>query len=161
MMSRRVLLATGAVVAGAAAALGAAQITHTLDDAARFVGLEPKPEPDPADTTIVRKAASDQAALTALLDAAHATFATLGLAPVVAICFEQLKAVGGNTATIDIGAIPATQTATVALLATQLTTVAGAHADAAQAAFSPELVRVLASMSAGLTQCVRYVKELA
>lgn len=160
MMSRRVLLGTGAVVAGGAAAVGAAQITHTLDGAARLVGLEPKPEPDPADTVIVHEAANEQAALTALVDVAHSTFPGLDFAPIAAICHEQLEAVGGSTANTDITELPTSQAAAVALVSTQLAAVAGAHADAAQAAFSPELVRVLASMSAGLTQCARHVRGL-
>ncbi|MFI5428113.1 hypothetical protein [Aeromicrobium sp. UC242_57] len=89
MMTRRVLLGTGAVVAGGAAALGAAQITHRLDDAARLVGLEPKPEPVPGDREIVRQAASDQAAVTATVEALDSAYPAWGLAPVAGICQQQ------------------------------------------------------------------------
>lgn len=156
MMTRRVLLGTGAVVAGGAAALGAAQITHRLDDAARLVGLEPKPEPDPRDDEIVRATAADQATLAATVTLMHQANPALGLAPVAAICQEQLKAVGGNTATTDLASVPRSTSALVAMLD-------GASKDRARAAgeaFSPELVRVLASMSAGLAQCAKKVGSL-
>lgn len=160
MMSRRVLIGTGALVAGGAAVIGAAQITHKLDDAARLVGLEPKPEPDPRDSDIVRETSSDQAAVTATAVAIHAKFPALDLSDIVAICEEQLRAVGGTTAATDIAALPVQQSAAVQLLATMLSTSSKARATAAGEAFSPELVRVLASMSAGLAQSARQVGAL-
>lgn len=156
MMTRRVLLGTGAVVAGGAAVLGAAQITHRLDDAARLVGLEPKPEPDPRDDEIVRAASKDQAVVAATVAIMHEDDPSLGLAPIAAICQEQLTAIGGNTATTDLASVPKSTSALVAMLD-------GASQDRARAAgeaFSPELVRVLASMSAGLAQCARKAASL-
>lgn len=157
MMTRRVLLGTGAVVAGGAGLLGAAQITHRLDDAARLVGLDPKPEPDPRDAQIVRQAARDQADVTASAEALHEARPELGLAAVVALCTEQLTAVGGTTATTDLARGPAS----VGQLADLLKTASAARAAQANEAFSPELIRVLASMSAGLAQCERRVRRLA
>lgn len=160
MMTRRVLLGTGAVVAGGAALLGAAQITHRLDDAARLVGLEPKPEPVPRDDEIVRRAAREQAVVAATTVAVHEKYPSLGLAPIVAICAEQLKAVGGSDAGTDLAALPENQATAVELLTTTLSTASASRATAAGQAFSPELVRVLASMSAGLAQCARRVGAL-
>lgn len=157
MMTRRVLLGTGAVVAGGAGLLGAAKITHRLDDAARLVGLEPKPEPDPRDARIVREAARDQAALTAAAKALHEAQPELRLAPVVALCAEQLQAVGGSTASTD----PAGSIASADELAELFASASTARAAQANEAFSPELVRVLASMSAGLAQCERHVRRRA
>ena len=157
MMTRRVLLGTGAVAAGVAGLLGAAQITHRLDDAARAVGLQPKPEPDPRDAQIVRHAARDHAALTAAAQALHEAQPKLRLAPVVALCTEQLAAVSGNTATTDLAQAPASADELAELFASAST----ARAAQADEAFSPELIRVLASMSAGLAQCERHVRGLA
>lgn len=157
MMTRRVLLGTGAVVAGGAGLLGAAQITHRLDDAARLVGLDPKPEPEPRDAQIVRQAARDQADVTASAEALHEARPELRLAAVVALCTEQLTAVGGTTATTDLARGPAS----AGQLADLLKTASAARASQANDAFSPELIRVLASMSAGLAQCERRVRRLA
>lgn len=155
MMTRRVLLGAGAVVAGGAAALGAAKITHRLDDAARWVGLEPKPEPDPRDAQIVRAAARDQATVTAAAQALHDAQPSAALALVAAACGEQLRAVGGTPVAAR------TPPASVGDLATLLAAASRRRADQAGEAFSPELVRVLASMSAGLAQCERRVRQLA
>lgn len=160
MMTRRVLLGTGAVVAGGAAALGAAQITHRLDDAARLVGLEPKPEPVPRDREIVRQAASGQAVVTATVEALGSAYPAWALAPIAAICQQQLEAVGGSTASTDLAALPTDQGAALTLLRSTLRTASRERAAAAQEAYSPELVRVLASMSAGLAQCERQVAAL-
>lgn len=157
MMTRRVLLGTGAVVAGGAGLLGAAQITHRLDDAARLVGLSPKPEPDPKDAKIVRQSGRDQAVVTAAAQALHEAQPKLRLEAVVALCSEQLVAIGGSTATTDLAQAPASADE----LADLLRTSSRACAARANEAFSPELIRVLASMSAGLAQCERHVRRLA
>lgn len=156
MMTRRVLLGTGAVVAGGAAVLGAAQITHRLDDAARLVGLEPKPEPDPRDDEIVRETAADQAKVAAAVTLMHRADPSLRLAPIVDICEQQLRAVSNDTVGVDVVELPESPAALAALL----TKASQVRAAAAAEAFSPELVRVLASMSAGLAQCARKVTSL-
>ncbi|MET0953896.1 MAG: hypothetical protein ABWX57_11445 [Aeromicrobium sp.] len=155
MMTRRVLLGTGAVVVGAAGLVTAAELTHRLDDVARAVGLDPKPEPDPADDRLLRAAATDMAALVALVEAIAAKHPGLELSPLVAVGREQLDALGGSTAATDIAG-PAGDAATArTALVEAYRTAASARAAQALRATSPELVQVLASMSAGLAQCGR------
>ncbi|MCW2770557.1 MAG: hypothetical protein JWR27_1990 [Aeromicrobium sp.] len=160
MISRRVLLGTGAVVAGVAAALGAAEATHVLDDAAPALGVDPKPEPDPQDDRIVRAAARDQAALLAMIEATAARHPGLELAPFEAIGREHLAAVGGSTATTDVGRVPESARAAVTTLRTAYDKQSRARAAQAAAAVSPALVRVLASMSVGLAQCAVTIGDL-
>jgi hypothetical protein len=155
MMSRRVLLGTGAVVVGSAGLLTVAQFTHRLDDVADAVGLRPKPEADPADDRLLRAAANDMAALTALVEATATRHPSLGLAALVPLAREQLKALGGTTASTDIAAPPEDPVAALAAVEQACRTASSARAAQAVRANSPELVLVLASISAGLAQCAR------
>lgn len=137
--------------------LGGAHATHRLDDLADAVGIEPKPQSDPADDRLLRSAATAQAGLLATVEATAARHPSLALAPFVAIGREQLDALGGSTASTDVAAVPDDAAAALtALVAAYRTASTGRAADAV-AATSPELVRVLASMSAGLFQCARTV----
>lgn len=151
------LLGTGALIVAAGGVLGGAHATHRLDDLAEAVGLEPKPQPDPADDRLLRSAATAQAALLATVEATAASHTSLALAPFVAIGREQLDALGGSTASTDVAAVPDDAAAALAALVTGYRAASDARAKDAVAATSPELVRVLASMSAGLTQCARTV----
>lgn len=158
MITRRAFLGTGAVVAGGAAVLGAAELTHTLDDVARTVGIDPKPEPDPGDDRIVRAAATDLAALVAMVEATASRHPGLALADFEAVGREHLAAVGVRTATTDVAAVPRSPSAAVKALATAYARASAARAAQADEAFSPDLTRVLASMSAGLAQCAVAVR---
>ncbi len=137
--------------------IGGAHATHRLDDLADAVGLKPKPQPDPADDRLLRSAATAQAALLAAVEATAARHTALELAQFVAIGREQLDALGGSTAATDITPPPDDQAAALTALVTAYRSESSARAKQATAAASPELARVLASMSAGLFQCARTV----
>jgi hypothetical protein len=158
-MTRRVLIGTGVAVVGAGGLLVAAEATERLDDVADAVGLDPKPEPDPGDTRILRRAATATAALLASVEATAAAHPTLALAPVAVVVREQLAAIGSATAPAA-AAPPADAAAAVDALAAALDTVRKERRRDALAAGSPALVRVLASMSAGHAQGVRAVRSL-
>lgn len=137
--------------------LGGAHATHRLDDLADAVGLEPKPQSDPADDRLLDSAATAQAALLATVEATAARHTSLALAPFIAIGREQLDALGGSTASTDVAAVPEDAPAALAALVLAYRTQSTQRADDAVAATSPELARVLASMSAGLAQCAQTV----
>jgi hypothetical protein len=160
-MTRRVLLGTGVGVVAAGGAVAVAHLTHRLDDVADVVGLDPKPLPDPEDSRILRRAASSTAALVAMLDATAAAHPGLDLAPFVAIGREQLSALGGSTARTDVAPPPADPAAAAAVLEDAHVQASTRRATDAVAAFSPALVRVLASMSAGHAQAARQLGRLA
>lgn len=151
MISRRVFLGTGAVVAGGAAFLGVANATHTLDDAARALGVEPKPEPDPQDDRIVRRAARDLGALLATVRATADRHPDLELSRLEKIGREHVASVGGREAAPPT--VPTSQGKAVEALERAYAAASRARAAEAQQAFSPDLTRVLASMAAGLAQC--------
>ncbi|WP_162248839.1 hypothetical protein [Aeromicrobium sp. Root472D3] len=159
MMTRRVLIGTGVAVVGAGGLLVAAEATGRLDDVADAVGLDPRPEPDPGDTRILRRAATATAALLAGVESTAAAHPELALDPVAAIVREQLAALGGATPPAS-PAPPADVAAAVDALATALDAARTDRRRDALAAGSPALVRVLASMSAGHAQGVRAVRGL-
>ncbi|TGN33756.1 hypothetical protein [Aeromicrobium chenweiae] len=160
MISRRVLLGTGAAVAAGAAAVGVAHVTHVLDDAAELVGLDPKPEPDPEDDRLVRRAATEAASLLATVEAAAAAHGSLPLQPLEALVREQLAAVGGGSGDATDVRTPRTPAEAADQLARAFRAASRARAADALRSFSPDLTRVLASMSAGLAQGARQVGEL-
>jgi hypothetical protein len=160
-MTRRVLLGTGALVVVGAGALTVADLTHRLDDVAEAVGLDPKPLPDPGDARLLRAAAGDMAAVVALADATAALHPTLDLAPLVVIGREQLDALGGSTAATDVAPAAPDAAAALAALVEAYRTASTARAAESVRAVSPELVRVLAAMSAGLAQCARTAERRA
>jgi hypothetical protein len=152
--SRRALLGAGLTAATAAVAIGAARAGGVLDDALRAVGAEPHPEPDPGDTRRIRRAATAQAALIATIDATIGAHGDLesGLRPLRVVADEQLVAVGGRLAATSAGPPPTDPAAATAELATLAAESAAAREDDAVSAASPEVARVLGSMSAGLSQ---------
>ena len=158
-MTRRALIGTAAVVVGAGGLVVAAEATGRLDDVAGAVGIDPKPQPDPDDTRVLRRAARATAALQAAVAATSAAHPRLDLAAVTAAVGEQLTALGGAKAPAGT-APPADQGAAVDALAQALDTACKDRARDAVAAGSPALVRVLASMSAGHAQSVRVVRGL-
>lgn len=159
-MTRRVLLGTGAAVVVSAGALAAAEVTHRLDDVAEAVGIEPTPLPDPEDSRILRRASTGTATLLAMSEATASAYPGLALADVEVITREQLTALGGTTAATDVAAPPAGQGAALTALEDAYALAATQRATDAGAAFSPALVRVLASMSAGHAQTARRLRRL-
>lgn len=140
--------------------LGVANATHTLDDAARAVGLDPKPEADPGDDRIVRVAARDLAALLATVRATADRHPDLKLSALEAIGREHLASVGGRPTAGGGRTVPGSPGEAVKALAAAYTRSSRARADQAAEAFSPALTRVLASMSAGLAQCAAATEAL-
>ena len=153
-MSRRTLLGSGLTVATVAAAVVATRAGGVLDDALRAVGVDPHPEPDPGDTQSLERAATAQAVLIASIDAAIGAHPGLegGLNPLRVVADEQLVAVGGSLAATSVGPAPADPKDAAAELARFAFDSAEARGDAAVSAASPDVARVLAAMSAGLSQ---------
>ncbi len=160
VISRRALLGTGAATVVAAAGLGGAALAHRLDDLARSVGIEPHPEPDPADDRLIARVAADQNALLARVEATASKHEALRLDPFVAISTAHAKAVGVAATVPDIDAPPANRDTAVRTLASAYAAASRARATDSAKAASPALARVLASMSAGLAQCAHAVGAL-
>lgn len=155
VMSRRALVGTGITAATAAVVVVAARAGGVLDDALRGLGAEPHPEPDPGDTRRLRRAAEAQATFIAAIDAAIVRHPELedDLQPLRVVADEQLVAVGGRAAAEDdLATSPADPAEAVSALAGLATDAAEAREDDAVSAASPDVARVLASMSAGLSQ---------
>lgn len=160
VISRRALLATGAATVAVAAGLGGAALGHRLDDLARGVGIEPHPEPEPADDRLIARVAADQNALLAQVEATAAKHTAVRLGPFVAISTAHAKAVGVATVIPDVATPPASRDAAIRALASAYSDASRARATDSAEATSPALTRVLASMSAGLAQCATAIGEL-
>jgi hypothetical protein len=158
-MTRRALIGTGAVVVGAGGLLVAGEATGRLDDVADAVGIDPKPQPDPDDTRLLRRAARATAGLQATVTATAQAHTELDLAGIAAVIGEQLAALGGAKMPTTTPA-PSDRAAAVDGLVQALESARKDRARDAVAAGSPALVRVLASMSAGHAQSVRAVRSL-
>lgn len=160
MISRRVLLGTGAATAVAAAGLGAAALGHRLDDLARAVGVKPHPESDPADDRLIDRVSREQQVLLATVEATAAAHRTLPLSGFVAISRDQVRAVGRGGSPPDVAGPPADATKAAKALSGAYGVAAGRRVVDAVEAVSPDLARVLGSMSAGLAQCARSIGDL-
>ncbi len=134
MIGRRALLAGSAVVVVAGGAIGAER-AGVLDDALRATGLDPVPQPDPADERLLADIRTSLSGLVLLADAQDAAVADL--------VREQLDVLGGAdaAATRPNGSLAAALAERADVLGT-----------ASLAAVSPDLAQVLASASAGLLQ---------
>ncbi|MBC7633132.1 hypothetical protein [Aeromicrobium sp.] len=163
MISRRALLATGAVTAGVTGALVVADLTHRLDDVAKVLGVEPHPEPDPRDDRLIIRVAKAQGALLATVKATDAAHSSLNLDSFVTISRAHLRAVGRapSSPSSEVKPPPADAATAVRSLETAYSAESRSRAGDARRAVSPDLARVLASMSAGLAQCARSVGALA
>lgn len=137
------------VVAGSVAGARALGVD---DDALRALGAEPKPLPDAGDTALLEGAARDQAQVVADLEALAPE--ADGLTDLVPIAREQLAALGGAQ-------VPTTSGGSIADLAERVSSAGTSRAEETVRAVSPELVVVLASLSAGLTQLARRLQDLS
>ena len=157
MISRRSALQLGAVVGGIGVGGFVAQRAGVLDDGLRAAGLRPHAEPDPRDVTLLAEAAADQSDLLAALDAVDAS-AGADLRPVLR---EQLAAVSDEPSTpISPGSVPMGGLDLTAF-AERTEAAAAARADGAMSAGSLAVVKVLATMSAGLEQVAVAARRLA
>ncbi len=153
-MSRRTVLGTGLTAATVAAAVVGARAGGVLDDGLRVLGAEPHPEPDPSDTRRLARAATAQAVLIASIDATIGEHGELesALRPLRLVADEQLVAVGGRLDATSAGPPPQDPRAAATELSRLATESAEAREDDAVSGASTDVARVLASMSAGLSQ---------
>lgn len=109
-------------------------VSGKADDAVRALGVDPKPVPTSSDTLLLERVRADQGRL----------LAGAGKAPVKVrdALAEQFDAVGGSNA--DVAGDP------IADLRSELVSAAKKRKQDAVVAVSPDLVKVLASMAAGL-----------
>ncbi len=136
------LLGSGTLVV-VAGSLGGLRLTGRDDDALRALGVRPRPVPDPADTSLLTRAAGEQAVLLGRLVSERAEDDPLAL-----VLTEQLDVLGGPPVPADTPEDPdAAETLARAVA------LAGRRREGdALAAVSPDLGRVLAAVAAGLAQ---------
>lgn len=163
MISRRALLGSGAAVVVVAGAGAIAERTHRLDDVARSVGLKPRPRPDARDDVLIAAVAREQDIVLGLVEAIAARHADLagGLGRFMEIGLAQVRAVGGSVNVPGTPAVDADPGRATARLSKVYVMASRARAKDADRAVSPDLARVLSSMSAGLAQCAHTVGDLA
>jgi hypothetical protein len=162
VISRRTLLGTGAAVVAVAGAGAVAGLTHRLDDVARGVGLKPRPRPVASDDALIARVAHEQNALLGQVEAAAVRHSGLadGLKPFAEIGQAQVKAVGGADRVPGAPAVDDDPARAVTTLSRAYAAASRARARDAGRAVSPDLARVLSSMSAGLAQCAHTVGDL-
>lgn len=127
------------------------------DDLLRAAGVEPHPEPDPADEALLVDVVARQRRLVAGLDDLARRRPSLDDdAPTVrSAAREQLRTIGGRAGgTADPVRSPAE-------LAQRFSAASRASTRAALAATSPDLARVLASLGAGQAQLARTIGRLS
>ena len=157
VISRRALLGTGVTAAVVAGALTVADLTHRLDDLAAATGVNPRPKPDSGDNRLLTNVAADQDAILAAVEATAARHTALPLDPFVAIGRDHVEAVGGSSRVPAPPKVATDEEQAVAALANTYATASTARAADAGRAVSPDLARVLSSMSAGLAQCAQAI----
>ena len=163
VISRRALLGTGAGAVVLAGAVLVADATHRLDDAADAVGIKPRPRPVRSDDALIVAVARDQNLVLSAIEstaAKHTGLATQ-LEPFAKIGQAHVNAVGGTSTVPPAEAVGADPSAAVTNLAKTLSTASNARAKDSAEAVSPDLARVLSSMSASLAQCSHTLGRLA
>ena len=162
MISRRAFLGTGIAALAVAAAAGVAEATHRLDDLARAVGVKPRPRPVASDDVLIASVAQDQNRLLGAVEATAARHPTLGdqVSAFAAIGLAHVKAVGGSTTVPGPAAVDTDPGRATRALEDAYARASTLRAKDSLSAGSPDLARVLASMSAGLAQCARALGEL-
>jgi hypothetical protein len=159
VVSRRTAIQL-AVAAGGTGVVGfAAQRAGVLDDGLRALGVRPHAEPDPHDVALLADAAAGQNELLAAWDALG--YGGSDGAALTAVLREQLAAVSDQPPASTPGGPPPGGDADVTAFAEQVEATAAARADGALAAGSLAVVKVLASMSAGLEQVAVAARRLA
>ncbi|GAA3529956.1 hypothetical protein GCM10022234_28960 [Aeromicrobium panaciterrae] len=163
VISRRALIATGAGAVVLAGAVVVADATHRLDDAADAVGLRPKARPVRSDDALIVAVAKDQNRVLSAIESTAAKHTGLGasLEPFATIAQAHVNAVGGPSTVPPARPVDADPVVALRTLATTLSSASTARAKDAAKAVSPDLARVLSSMSAGLAQCSRGLGALA
>lgn len=144
------------MVAGAGAI---AHSTHRLDDIARTVGLDPRPKPVTSDDVLIARVGREQDVLLGVVEAIAVRHADLagGLGRFAQIGQAQVKAVGGSNAAPGTATVDPDPARAVVALSKAYASASKERAQDADRAVSPELARVLSSMSAGLAQCAHAV----
>jgi len=157
------MLGTGAGALALAGAIVVGDATHRLDDAARAIGIKPRPRPAVSDEALIATAAEDQNLVLAAIESTSARHQALTskLAPFAKIGQEHVTAVGGSSTVPTADAVDADPAKAVKALVQTLSTTSAARAKDAGMAVSPDLARVLSSMSAGLAQGARALGALA
>ncbi len=137
--------------------------THRFDDFARTIGLKPRAQAVASDDTLIAAVAKAQNLVLAEIEATVATHPSLDakLAPFTKIGQEHVTAVGGSTTVPPAKSVDGDPARALEALAKSLTRASVARRNDANAAVSPDLARVLSSMSAGLAQSSRAVGALA
>ena len=159
MISRRAALQLGAVLGGVGLGGFAAQQAGVLDDGLRAIGLWPHAEPDPKDIILLRQAAAEQADLLAALDSVGQVDDGSATTELRAVLNEQLAAVSDErSATSSPGSAVAVD---ITSFAERAEAAAAARADGAMTAGALAVVKVLATMSAGLEQVAVAARRLA
>lgn len=162
-MNRRTVLGTGVTALAATSVVLTARAAGVLDDALRGVGVVPHPEPDPGDTRRLRRAAVAQAGLITAIDAtitAHEEL-TDDLQRLRVVAEQQLVAVGGRLGAEGVAIADDDLGVAVTALARMAADSAESREDDAVSAVSLAVARVLASMSAGLSQLADELEPLA
>ncbi len=157
MISRRALFGTGAGALALAGAVGAGALTHRLDDVARTIGVKPKPRPVASDDRLIVRVAREQNLLLAAMESTSARHPDLAvrLSPLVAIGQAHVTAVGGSSSVPSAEPVDADPAQAINVLAQKLSDASAKRAKDAGKAVSPDLARVLSSMSASLAQNAR------
>ncbi len=163
MISRRATIQLVVAAGGIGAAGVAAQRTRVLDDGLRAIGVRPHAEPDPHDVALLAEAAAGQAQLLAAWDAlGDGESPTSDGAALRAVLSQQLAAVSDQPSANPSPSKPQPGDDTdVTAFAERVEATAAARADGALSAGSLAVVKVLASMAAGLEQVAVAVRRLA
>ncbi len=146
-----------------AGAVGVADATHRLDDIARSIGIKPRPRPMASDDVLIGSVAEEQNVVLARIEGVAAQHPDLAkpLAPCSEIAQAHLNAVGGTSTVPPAAPVNPDPAVAVGELARSLSRASAARARDAGKAVSPDLARVLSSMSAGLEQCASTVRDVS
>lgn len=156
------MLGTGVGAIAAAGAILVADATHRLDDFAESVGIKPRPRPVASDDTLIAKVAEAQNAVLAEIEATAAQHQAYGarLAPFIKISQAHVTAVGGSAIVPTAAPVDPDPVRAIEGLTKTLSGASAARAKDANMAVSPDLARVLSSMSAGLAQATHAMRTL-
>jgi hypothetical protein len=168
VLSRRVVLGSALAVGGLGVAATVARAAGVLDDALQAVGVRPHTEPDPRDVALLADAAQGQRELLALIGPLERQSDAAGLADLRRVLGEQLAAVSDDSKdpasaypTVPPTTLPADGDEALTAFAARVDAVARDRAEGALSAGSLAVMKVLASMAAGLDQVAITARGLA